>query len=264
VRAGIAWSNVGYRSYSRRGIAPECLRLLTEIMAMDSSGPSAYYGGASHAIYLESIASRRIWDLLAEARDLGLPLVHAGKQAPPVTVCDDTADLVLDLSRSATGLALRSQVTVGRERPALEAALLLGDPVHGIAWWQADGEPEPRPNSGLRLARFSQPVDPALRHLFEQGTLLVPRRDETRFFSQYYAALRQRVRVASGDESVTLPEPRPPALSLIVEHLADHRLSLDGSGNTASRACPGGNRSVRRTDLPEGAISSRRALSSRP
>ncbi|MBA3294146.1 MAG: DEAD/DEAH box helicase [Geodermatophilaceae bacterium] len=227
VRAGIAWSSVGYLSYSRRDIAPEYLRLLTEIMAMDSSGPSAYYGGASHAIYLESLASRRIWDLLAEARDIGMPLVHAGKQAPPVAVYDDDADLVLDLSRSATGLVLRSQVIVGRERPALDAALLLGDPVHGIAWWQADGELEPRPNSGLRLARFSAPVDSALRHLVEQRTLLVPRRDEIRFFSEYYAVLRQRARVTSGDESVTLPEPLPPALTLIVRHLAGHRLSLE-------------------------------------
>jgi len=227
VRTGISWSNLSYLGYSRRGIPCEHLRLLSEIMAMDSSGPSVYYGGTNQAIYLETLSSRRLWDLFAEARDVGLPLVHASKQALPVTVHRDAADLILDVTRSATGLVLRSDVVAGRERPSRDAALLLGDPAHGIAWWQTDCEAEPRPNSGLRLARFTTPVDPALRPLLDQGSLLVPRRDESRFFSQYYGGLRQRVRVDSSDESVTLPEPQPAELSLVVQHLPAHRLTLE-------------------------------------
>ncbi len=57
VRTGISWSNIGYVSYSRRGIAPDHLRLLNEIMQLDSSSSASYYGGPSRAIPLESIAS---------------------------------------------------------------------------------------------------------------------------------------------------------------------------------------------------------------
>jgi hypothetical protein len=227
VRAGISWSNIGYVSCSRRGLAPEHLRLFNEILAMDSSRSSTYYGGPSRAIYLESIDSRRIWDLLAEAGTLGLPLVHAGRRALPVTLYPEAADLVMDVSRSRRGLILRPQIRVGEERPTLDAALLLGNPAHGIAWWQAAGEDAPLPTSSLRLARLSAPLDSTLRHFFDRRPLVVPRQDEGRFFSQYYPALRQRVRLASGDESVALPEPGPPTLSLVICHLDGHRLSLD-------------------------------------
>ena len=41
VRTGISWSNIGYVSDPRRGIAPDHLRLLNEIMQLDSSSSGA-------------------------------------------------------------------------------------------------------------------------------------------------------------------------------------------------------------------------------
>ncbi len=227
VRTGISWSNIGYVSYSLRGIAPEHLRLLNEIMAMDSSSSLSYYGGASRTIALESIGSRRIWDLLDEARTLGLPLVQAGRKAPPVTLYPEAADLVMDARRDAPGLMLRPQLRVGAERPAPEATLLVGSPAHGIAWWQAETEDAAQPYQRLRLARVSTPIDLTLRVLLDQKELVVPPEDEPRFFRQYYPALRHRVSVVSQDASVTLPEPKAPTLLLFVRHLDGHRLTLD-------------------------------------
>ncbi|PZS27697.1 MAG: helicase [Pseudonocardiales bacterium] len=227
VRTGISWSNLAYLGYSHRGVAREHLRLLNEIMAMDSAGRPVYYGSASQPIYLEAHTSRRLWDLLAEARDIGLPLVQAGKPAMPVTVHRDAAELVVNVERSSTGLELGSDIVAGSERPARHASLLIGDPAHGIAWWQAEGEPESRPNARLRFARLAAPIEPAMRHLLDQGRLVIPGQDEGRFFSQHYGVLRQRVRLVSRDKSVCLPEPQPPVLSLVVQHLPDHRVSLE-------------------------------------
>lgn len=226
VRTGISWSNISYLSYSHRGIAPEHLRLLGEITAADSARSSAYHGSPSHTIYLESLG-RRMWDLLAEARAAGLPLVHAGKATLPVTVHDDAACVLMDLSSSEMGLALRAEITVGAERPESDASLLLGAPAHGIAWWHSQGEGSSRPNGALRLAPFDRPVEPAVRQLLDHGQLLVPRRDEDRFFRDYYPTLRQRVRMASGDGTIALPEPLPPVLVLVVRHLDGYRASLE-------------------------------------
>ena len=64
---------------------------------------------------------------------MGLPLIQAGRNALPVTLHAEAADLALDASRSTPGLMLRPELRVGEERPALDATLLVGSPAHGIA-----------------------------------------------------------------------------------------------------------------------------------
>ena len=227
VRTGISWSSLAYFRTSRSDTEAAQVRLLTEIMALNSAGRASYYGYQDNAIYLDSMLSRRVWDLLAEARELGLPMVHAGRQRSPVMIATGRADVSMDVSRSATGLDLQPRVTVDGRAVLLDASLLLGNPAHGIVWWQTPDEPAPQPAARiLRLAALAAPVDAGLRDLLEGGAVRVPASDEDHFVRDYYPGLCRVVPLVSIDESVVLPQPQPPVLSVAVEHRDGHRVEL--------------------------------------
>jgi len=227
VRTGISWSNLSYIRYSRSGKHAESARLLEEIVALHTASHNDYYRYQDQTIYLEAIASRRIWDLLAEARELGIPMIHAGRQPAPVRFGRGRAELSLDVRRSPTGLDVSPRIAVDGEQVLLQAALLLGNPAHGIAWWQTPDEPEPQPRDRrLRLAALAAPIDSGMRDFVGHGGVFIPPADEDRFLRDYCPGLRQSVSLVSVDESVMLPEPVPPVLSLLVEQVDEHRVVL--------------------------------------
>jgi len=231
VRTGISWSNLGYARYSRSATHARHVRLLGEILHLASGSFSGYYGYDGYhsqpTLFLETVSSRRIWDLLAEARELGLPLVQAGSRATPVVLHAGSARPSLQVARAASGLDLEPRIEVDGTQVVLASSLLLGEPAHGIAWWQTMDEPEPQPKHRiLRLARLASVVDSELKGLLARGTVMIPERDEARFLTDFYPALRQRVSVVPADDTVGLPQPQPPVLALTVEHLAGHRVAL--------------------------------------
>ena len=82
VRTGISWSNLHLHAqpgYGRPGVHPEHLRLLGELRALDLGGTGGYWTAPGAALDLVDFASRRLWDVLAEATAAGLPLVQSGK-----------------------------------------------------------------------------------------------------------------------------------------------------------------------------------------
>ena len=235
VRTGISWSNLGYSRYAGSPTRARRVRLLEEILTLEPDRSTPYYGYHPQTLYLESIPSRRIWDLLAEARELGLPLVQADRRATPVMLVAGPARVSVRVGRSGSGLDLDPRLAVdgpaggvtGPPEIPLDAALLLGEPAHGVAWWRLPGEPEPEPgNRILRLAPLAGALDADLRDLLTGGTVRIPGRDEDRFLRNYYPGLRQRVSVLPADESVALPEARPPVLVLSVDHLDGQRVAL--------------------------------------
>lgn len=226
VRTGVSWSHLSYQRYIASRTAARHLSLLREILALEAGTSSGYYGYHPQVIHLDDFPSRRIWDLLAEARDLGLPLVHVGRHARPVTVRDEPARLALDVARSDEGLILAPRMIVGDTPVPLDAAVLLGDPPHGLAWWRQDGGSGATPGDRLlRLARLDG-VDTETARLVTQGSLVIPRDDEDRFLLEYYPRLRRRVRLVPVDEAVALPEPRPPVLELTARRRPGHRVDV--------------------------------------
>ena len=227
VRTGISWSNLGYSRYSRSPSHALHLRLLGEILRLATGSSSGYYGHVQHTLPLQSIASRRIWDVLAEAQEVGLPLVLAGSRATPVRLHAGPARLSLAVGRAVSGLDLEPRIAVDGTQALPSASLLLGEPAHGIAWWQTPDEPEPQPRDRvLRLAPLAGVIDSELKGLLARGTIRIPRRDEDKFLTGYYPALRQRVSVVPADDSVDLPQPGPPVLALAVDHLDGHRVAV--------------------------------------
>jgi superfamily II DNA or RNA helicase len=202
----------------------------------------SYYAPPDQTIYLDAIPSRRIWDLLAEARELGIAMVQSGRQPAPVGLVSGRAELSLDVRRSSAGLDVAPRISVYGEQVALQASLLLGSPAHGIAWWQTPDERELRPTDHrLRIAALADPIDSGLRDFVDNGGVQVPVPDEERFLRDYYPDLRRALSVVSTDESVTLPEPVRPVLSLVVEQLTGHRVVIGwdwayGVGDECARA----------------------------
>jgi superfamily II DNA or RNA helicase len=236
VRTGISWSNLDYYSYRRSalGRSEEHLAVLTELLALSRAATGrSYYGSSDETVWLETITSRRLWDLLSEARDLRLPLLQAGRHALSVDFRSGAASVALDATRVTAGLELRPRVEIDYEDVPLERSLLIGKPAHGIAWWDDPGG-LPGATGRLSLAAFSAPVDEGLRRFLGATPLAVPKRDEERFLRDFYPRLRRRIAVHSVDESVSLPELPPAGIYLRLTHLEGHRLSL-----VWSRGAPG-------------------------
>jgi superfamily II DNA or RNA helicase len=234
VRTGISWSALGYQGYSGSELYDEHQRLLSEILALATRSDSEYYYGyTDKTIYLENIASRRVWDLLAEAREVGLPLVMAGRPDTAIVLHSEPARASVQVGRTGSGLELVPMIGVAGPAGAadrqveLAASMLLGEPAHGIAWWQTVGEGARSPKDRiLQLAPLAAPLDGQIRGLLTVGPITIPTTDENRFLAEYYPALRRRVNLVPLDESVDLPVAAPPVLGLTVDRLDGHRVEL--------------------------------------
>jgi superfamily II DNA or RNA helicase len=223
VRTGISWDRLGYPSSSRSPARAGHVQLLREILLLGSDSSSAYYGYQQTTLYLDSFPSRRIWDLLAEAQERGLPLVQYGRQPAPVIVHTEPAGLRVRVDRTLDGLDLAPSVTMAGADVRLDAAQLLGDPVHGIAWWH--DQPGPRAG-GRRLELAPMSIAPDLIGLLANGTIEVPAEDESRFLRDFYPALSRRVPVVTDDASVQLPQAQPPVLAATVRRLDGHEVAV--------------------------------------
>jgi hypothetical protein len=116
--------------------------------------------------------SRRVWDLLREARDLQVPLLGTARRSPPVTLHPSAAAFSLDVRRAGGGLDVHPHVEVDGHQVPLASALLVGRPAHGLAWWDdAAAAPSRRAEAGpprLQLAPLSAPVDDAPRAFLDR------------------------------------------------------------------------------------------------
>jgi superfamily II DNA or RNA helicase len=238
VRTGISWSNLDYYRYgaSPSRQAAERLLLVKEFLSLSRlTDRRHYYSSSDDVVRLETITSRRLWDLLGEARIVGLPLVQAGRAALPVTVVPAAHAVTIDVTRTDSGLRVEPRVGAEGHRVPLERSMLIGSPAHGIAWWdEPTGPPSNAKPLGLGLASLATPVDDNLRAFLRTAAVDVPHHDEKRFVRTFVPKLRRKVEVASSDGSVELPEVRPPTLVLTIRAGDGHRIDL-----TWSRAAEG-------------------------
>ncbi|MDQ1412235.1 MAG: hypothetical protein QOE07_823 [Acidimicrobiaceae bacterium] len=237
VRTGVNWSNLDYVGYGRPKTAgsTEKLSLLKEFLALSRLSDTPYsYAYSNVEIWLEEIKSRRLWDLLRQARDLQLPLVSSGRKALPVVLTSSSAEVALDVTRDGSDLVLIPQVDVGGNRVPLDSSVLLGGPAHGLAWWHHDDATPGSARSAdgatdapqLHLAAFSTPVDDTLRSFVGRQPIRVPGKDEERFLREFCPTLRRRISVRTSDDSVELPANAPVTMVLSVVHSEGHRVAL--------------------------------------
>ncbi len=138
VRTGVSWANLDYYRYgaTRTALAAERLLLVKELLALSrlTHRPNLY-SYSDDVVRLETISSRRLWDLLGQAGVLGLPLVQPGRKAAPVIVLPAAAEVTVDVTRTESGLRVEPRIAAPDQRVPLERSMLIGSPAHGIAWW---------------------------------------------------------------------------------------------------------------------------------
>ncbi|MGA7420711.1 MAG: DEAD/DEAH box helicase [Acidimicrobiales bacterium] len=227
VRTGISWTNLEYFRYgsARTSEAEERILLVKEVLALSRlANRRTMYSYSDEVVRLESINSRRLWDLLGEARALGLPLLQSRRGAEPVTLLPTDVTVTIDVTRTDSGLRVEPRVGDESRVLPLERSMLIGSPAHGVAWW----EEAPRSNGNaqaLGLAPLARPVDDNLRAFLRMATIDVPHHDEKRFMRAFVPKLRQKVELASSDGSVDLPDVRP-TLVLAIQAGDGHRIGL--------------------------------------
>ena len=227
VRNGIGWSNLGYAGYGRQRADPAQLDWLTSVAAVANPASARYYGSTPAWINLEEASGAAIWDLLARAAEMGVPLVGSGRNPQPVTIAAEPADIVLDIVRRGGDIGLEAVILAGNESEEAGPCLMLGEPIRALATWPEHAENTPLRERTITLTPFRAPPTRELIRLVNSGYQGIPAKDEQRFLGTYLPVLRQRVRVVSHDGSFEVPPPVPPELWLTVTHLSGHRLSLE-------------------------------------
>jgi superfamily II DNA or RNA helicase len=251
VKNGISWMNLDYYGFrfSKTGPVRDRLRLLKEFQALSRvSAPQPVYGLPEEAIWLEAVTSRRLWDLLREARDLHVPLVGSGRRPLPVTISSSSATVSIDVTRADFELRLRARIDVDEQQVHLASSLLIGNPAHGIAWWD-DPTTTSLTNSSptnaattprLHLAPLDLPIDDTLRRFLEIAPVAVPDRHKEHFLGHFAPMLQRKVVVRSSDGSVELPDVAPVRVVLSLRHGEGNRVELEWTRGVAGHEWHGG------------------------
>jgi superfamily II DNA or RNA helicase len=215
VKGEVSWQALAAPWWTRNQPRHDRIELLRELVALDIHGLPTYYGG-SPPLYLDAL-SARLWTLLDQARELGIPFVSGPRGVVPVVVDTERAALTIDVERVDGDLVLRPRIGIGDEACDLSSAVLLGQPAHGLAWSE---------HGGFRLTPLSEPLPVGLGGLLDRPELRIPSADEELFVADYLGPLAERTRLIVKDPVLELPEQLPPMLVLELTPGADTVLEL--------------------------------------
>ena len=233
IRGDVSWNTLSYLNY-RRECNEAHVEWMQEFLASHTAQANRQHAGTAPWLGLNTYAGKNLWSLLAEARKIGLALVH-GKGDEPVRLAEEPAAVGLNLTRLGAeeadggGLALAPTITV--EGTVVDPASVgtIGRPAHGIFLTSDAGALPgvPAGDSGITLAPLEGGLSEELLTFVTGGTTLhIPARDEGRFLTGFYPKLKQTARVTASDDSVELPTLAVPTLSLLANYGADHRVRL--------------------------------------
>ncbi|HEX9086152.1 MAG TPA: SNF2-related protein, partial [Arthrobacter sp.] len=255
IRGDVSWNTLSYLSY-RRECNEAHVEWMQEFLASHTAQANRQHAGTGLWLGLNTYAGKNLWSLLAQARKIGVALVHS-RGSEPVRVVEQPAAVGLNLARFGAapvpaganddggaaggadggtargaddgGLALAPVITVEGEVVDPASVGTIGRPAHGIFLTSgADALPGVAPaDSVITLAPLESGLSEELLTFVTAGTTLhIPARDESRFLTGFYPKLKQSARVTASDESVELPQLAVPTLSLLANYGADHRVRL--------------------------------------
>jgi superfamily II DNA or RNA helicase len=222
VQGGVSWSSL---VYSRERFDARHWRLAREIHGTQTVERGyEYYAPAW--IEIDQIDTPLLWQVLALARDEGLPLVLDNREQSAVEVSSDPATCGLDIVRTAAGLDVRAVARLDGAALPAEGLGFVGTDAHGVfAWEQTGGSAKP---TRLTLAPLADPVSAAIADLALSGAVVtVPAGDETAFATEVLPLLATDVQVLSHDGSYSLPELPRPVLELRITHQPGVSVTLE-------------------------------------
>src|SRR5690606_12925894 len=203
---------------NRLGLDPQQHRWLSQFAALHRAARNVYTVGQDlDWLYLDDFNSPLLWNLLAEARSLGIELVGSKKDAS--VRIGDAALVGLDATAD-TDLRLVPTLTIDGVTHPAESAGLLGD--HGVYAYAL----EPAPS--FVLARAPERLTEEQQRLVGQSAdVVVPAADIDVLVAEFYPRLRHSIPLPSTDETVEFPPVVPPVLVLTAAFSAKHTLALE-------------------------------------
>ncbi|WP_426228314.1 SNF2-related protein [Pseudarthrobacter sp. DSP2-3-2b1] len=252
IRGDVSWNTLSYLNFRR-----ECNEMhvewMQEFLAAHTAAANRLHNSSALWLGLNTFAGKNLWSLLADAKKIGLNLVHS-RGPEPVRLAESPAAVGLNLSRFGTpvspdaavgtatqgspggtatasddgGLELAPTVTVDGVEVDPASVGTIGRPAHGI-FLTSGGDTLPGADADhvITLAPLENGLSEELLAFVTAGsTLQIPARDETRFLTGFYPKLKQAARITAKDESVELPTLAVPTLSLLANYGADHKVRL--------------------------------------
>ncbi len=201
--SNVSWSAVRWTPM----LGAERRRLLMELLTLAGNGHETY-GSVPKAIELTSVRSRRLWDVLAEAEELGLALTRSGRATGPALVSREPVRLTVQARRHGADIVMTPALAAGSEVIDRDNHVLVGSPAHGVIWWHG--------RDALHMAPLARGTD--LEAAMNAPPVRVPAAQEERFLRHVYPRLSARVAVMP-DDSVELPEVGRSRLVLAVRAL---------------------------------------------
>ncbi|MET3141727.1 UNVERIFIED_ORG: superfamily II DNA or RNA helicase [Arthrobacter sp. UYEF2] len=241
IRGDVSWNTLSYLNF-RRECNEAHIEWMQAFLAAHTAAANRVHNSSALWLGLNTFAGKNMWSLLADARKIGLALVHS-RGTEPVRLAESPAAVGLNLSRyghepavgqspnEATddgGLELAPTITVEGEDVDPASVGTIGRPAHGV-FLTTGGEALPgvSVDNVIMLAPLENGLSEELLTFVTAGsTLHIPAKDETRFLTGFYPKLKQAARVTATDESVALPALALPTLSLLANYGADHRVRL--------------------------------------
>ncbi|CEA09761.1 hypothetical protein BN1051_03134 [Arthrobacter saudimassiliensis] len=223
VKNNLAWSNIAYQTHGLK-LDPDQHRWFSQFPALHRATGVTYFGQNDSWLYLDDFANPLLWELLREARRLGIEFVGTRKDVQVLLA--DGATLSLDVRADDGGggapapLRLDPVLELDGEQYPPERTGTIGS--HGVYVHY--------PEDVVRLApldRLLTDQDRALLH--GSAALRVPASDAPVFLEKFYPRLRQVLPVQSRDGSVAFPEILPPRLVLAAHFQPEDVLALDWS-----------------------------------
>ncbi|MCU1425428.1 MAG: hypothetical protein JWM51_1719 [Microbacteriaceae bacterium] len=232
VRGNVTWNSLGYQA-NRLTLDADHQRWFAQFVALyRATTRDVYTGQDSDWLYLDEFHSALLWQLLGEARSLGIELIGPKKDAT-ITVAG-LAAVSLDATLDDSGaLRLEPRLTIDGQPRNVTAAGVIGD--HGVYLAELS------PSFGAVLAPTAQPLSGEQRRLLAAASaIVVPKSDVDEFLGDYYSRLRRTVEITSTDDSLELPRLSPPVLVATVRFGDAQSLTLEwaweyDSGRTTKR-----------------------------
>ncbi|GAA4624239.1 DEAD/DEAH box helicase [Cellulomonas oligotrophica] len=239
-RGNLTWSNVAHMRH-RLDLDVEQHRWFCQLGAFHRAAGPAVPGADLDWVHLDDFTNPVLWDLLVQARELGVELVGSG--AGSDVRLAGRADLDLDVVQEARGVVVRARLRIDGAPAPVAHAHAVG--THGV--YVVDLA---RPNRVVlaRAARTWSAQQLVLlgagpeggRELADvlAGGLVVPPDAAGELVKEHLPALLAGLDVVSADRTVALPPPAPPTLVLTVRHRPRRTVDLSWRWDGHARSAP--------------------------
>ena len=212
----LAWDSM-HHVYYMEDLNPEHKKWLQVFHSLFKSTRTGY--GTGKWICLDDFNSPLLWNLLAQAREIGLEFVTSRKS----NTLTWAVEVQLGTNLAAAddgGIRLAPLAMVNGTALDPETMGTLGTPVHGLFWWTGGNEKTALAQRNINFAPVTGAVGEALKLLIDaREAVEIPASAREDFLTGYYPQLRHSMDLRSGDGSTGLPEIRDPELVLTAVHI---------------------------------------------